>query len=53
MRFVFTLNVTDYSIIKKYTGEIYFHVYANDASVRRDYRDNIIQVPHFMDEERS
>lgn len=42
MRFVFIFNVIDYSIIKKYIGEIYFYVYVNDVSVRRDYRDNII-----------
>lgn len=55
MRFVFTIAYTylviDYSIIKKYTREIYLHVDASNASVSRNHKDNIAQAPHSRDEE--
>ena len=30
---------------------MHFHIYAGDASVSRNNRDNIVQISHLMDEE--
>lgn len=30
---------------------MHFHIYASDASVSRNNRDNIVQISHLMDEE--
>ena len=32
---------------------MHFHIYASDASVSRNNRDNIVQISHLMDEEMS